>query len=254
MPRARRQRRRRSAAGYLLSRWVSHQSPGYLAEAFALSGEHRHARRHSVIAAAAACSPPAWPRLIPLLDLRRSAADAIYHSEGQRPATCSQDAGAAGCQPLALALLAPRASSTRWRPSMRARRERGARPGDRARRTRRVRRGARGRALGRAARRDSPTLAIALGGRARHDAALARAGRHRSGRAVRQRRARRRAQRPAQRHPRIRAQPTPRMRRSGSQNPGDNQATGQLRSQTTAAAASHAVQASRACERLPGGS
>ena len=74
VPRRRRQRRSGSAVGYLLSRWVFHQSTGYLAEAFALE------RRRRSSSPTRCCSRALGGVLVtclassvPLLDLRRGA-------------------------------------------------------------------------------------------------------------------------------------------------------------------------------------
>jgi putative ABC transport system permease protein len=69
--------------GYLLSRWVFHESTGYLTEAFALSGGTVVPTR-TVLAAALGGITVTWlASAFPLLDLRLSRArDAIYVQEG----------------------------------------------------------------------------------------------------------------------------------------------------------------------------
>jgi putative ABC transport system permease protein len=67
------------AVGYLLSRWVFHQSTGYLAEAFALSGGTVVPAGTVLIAAAGGVLATCMASALPLLDLRRGRpADAIY--------------------------------------------------------------------------------------------------------------------------------------------------------------------------------
>ena len=142
-----------------------------------------------------------WPRRVPLLDLRcgRAARRRSTCRSGRARQRARRAARSVGFALAALALLAARAASLYASapsyalaasvalalatvlavPIVFAVRARGraSRSADRAPRL--------------------STLALALGGAARHDAALGRAGRDRRGRAVRQRRARRRAQRPA---------------------------------------------------------
>jgi putative ABC transport system permease protein len=67
------------AAGYALSRWVFHQSTGYLAEAFTLSASTVVAARTVLLAGAGGVLVTWLASALPLADLRRGAApDAIY--------------------------------------------------------------------------------------------------------------------------------------------------------------------------------
>ena len=69
--------------GYLLSRWVFHQSTGYLTEAFALSGGTVVPARTVLLTAAGGVLATCLASAVPLLDLRRGRpADAIYVQGG----------------------------------------------------------------------------------------------------------------------------------------------------------------------------
>lgn len=69
--------------GYLLSRWVFHQSTGYLAEAFALSGGTVVAAGTVALAALGGVLVTLLASSVPLADLRRSRPiDTIYAEEG----------------------------------------------------------------------------------------------------------------------------------------------------------------------------
>ncbi|MGO8905547.1 MAG: FtsX-like permease family protein [Solirubrobacteraceae bacterium] len=69
--------------GYLLSRWVFHQSTGYLAEAFALSGGTVVPARTVLLTAAGGVLATCLASAVPLLDLRRGRPpDAIYVQGG----------------------------------------------------------------------------------------------------------------------------------------------------------------------------
>ncbi len=93
-------------AGYLLSRWVFHQSTGYLAEAFALSGKTLIGAGTVVLAALAGVFATCLASSLPLLDLRRGRpSDAIYVQEGL-PGNALTDAGQRWLGLAALALLA----------------------------------------------------------------------------------------------------------------------------------------------------
>jgi putative ABC transport system permease protein len=71
------------AGGYALSRWVLHQSSGYLAEAFAVSGGTVVPGSSVLIAAAGGILITCLASAVPLLDLRRRLPrDAIYMGEG----------------------------------------------------------------------------------------------------------------------------------------------------------------------------
>jgi putative ABC transport system permease protein len=71
------------AVGYVLSRWVFHQSTGYLAEAFALSGGTVVSAGTVLIAAVGGVLATCLASAVPLLDLRRQRpADAVYLQDG----------------------------------------------------------------------------------------------------------------------------------------------------------------------------
>jgi putative ABC transport system permease protein len=71
------------AGGYVLSRWVLHQSSGYLAEAFAIGGGTVVPASSVLIAAAGGIAITCLASAVPLLDLRRRLPrDAIYMGEG----------------------------------------------------------------------------------------------------------------------------------------------------------------------------
>ena len=72
------------AAGYVLSRWVFHQSTGYLAEAFALSGGTVVPAGTVLLAGLGGVLATCVASAVPLLDLRRERpADAVYLHGGQ---------------------------------------------------------------------------------------------------------------------------------------------------------------------------
>ena len=69
--------------GYVLSRWVLHQSTGYLAEAFALSGQTVLSAGTVALAALGGVLVTCLASSVPLADLRRSRPrDAIYFATG----------------------------------------------------------------------------------------------------------------------------------------------------------------------------
>ncbi len=71
------------AGGYVLSRWVLHQSSGYLAEAFAVSSGTVVPLASVLLAAAGGILITCLASAVPLLDLRRRLPrDAIYMGEG----------------------------------------------------------------------------------------------------------------------------------------------------------------------------
>ncbi len=71
------------AVGYLLSRWVFHQSTGYLREAFVVSGQTVIPMGTVLIAALGGVLVTCLASCVPLLDLRRGRArDAIYIHRG----------------------------------------------------------------------------------------------------------------------------------------------------------------------------
>ena len=72
------------AAGYVLSRWVFHQSTGYLAEAFTLSGGTVVSSGSALIAGLGGVAVTWLASSLPLLDLRRGRSpDAIYMQTGE---------------------------------------------------------------------------------------------------------------------------------------------------------------------------
>lgn len=72
------------AAGYVLSRWVFHQSTGYLAEAFTLSGGTVISAGSVLLAGLGGIAVTWLASALPLLDLRRGRSpDAIYMQAGE---------------------------------------------------------------------------------------------------------------------------------------------------------------------------
>jgi putative ABC transport system permease protein len=93
-------------AGYVLSRWVFHQSTGYLAEAFTLSGGTVVGLGSVLVAGLGGVFVTCLASALPLLDLRRGRApDAIYMHSGEPGNTLGRHARQA-LLALALALLA----------------------------------------------------------------------------------------------------------------------------------------------------
>jgi putative ABC transport system permease protein len=93
-------------AGYVLSRWVFHQSTGYLAEAFTLSGGTVVGFGSVLIAGLGGVFVTCLASALPLLDLRRGRTpDAIYMHSGEPGNTLGRRAQQA-LLALALALLA----------------------------------------------------------------------------------------------------------------------------------------------------
>ncbi len=94
------------AAGYVLSRWVFHQSTGYLAEAFTLSGGTVVSASSVLVAGLGGVAVTWLASSLPLLDLRRGRSpDAIYMQTGEPSNTLSRRAQLV-LLALALALLA----------------------------------------------------------------------------------------------------------------------------------------------------
>jgi putative ABC transport system permease protein len=91
--------------GYVLSRWVFHQSTGYLAEAFALSGGTVIGAGTVALAALAGVLVTCLASSVPLLDLRRSRPrDAVYTETGATGSVLA-DSGQRRLSLAALALL-----------------------------------------------------------------------------------------------------------------------------------------------------
>jgi putative ABC transport system permease protein len=81
------------AAGYALSRWVFHQSTGYLAEAFTLSGGTVISASSVLLAGLGGIAVTWLASALPLLDLRRGRSpDAIYLQAGEPGNTLSRRA------------------------------------------------------------------------------------------------------------------------------------------------------------------
>jgi putative ABC transport system permease protein len=81
------------AAGYALSRWVFHQSTGYLAEAFTLSAGTVISASSVLVAALGGVAVTWLASALPLLDLRRGRSpDAIYLQTGEPGNTLSRNA------------------------------------------------------------------------------------------------------------------------------------------------------------------
>jgi putative ABC transport system permease protein len=94
------------AAGYALSRWAFHQSTGYLAEAFTLSGGTVISASSVLLAGLGGIAVTWLASALPLLDLRRGRSpDAIYLQAGEPGNTLSRRAQTT-LFGLALALLA----------------------------------------------------------------------------------------------------------------------------------------------------
>jgi putative ABC transport system permease protein len=81
------------AVGYALSRWVFHQSTGYLAEAFTLSGGTVISASSVLLAGLGGIAVTWFASALPLLDLRRARSpDAIYLQTGEPGNTFSRRA------------------------------------------------------------------------------------------------------------------------------------------------------------------
>jgi putative ABC transport system permease protein len=81
------------AAGYALSRWVFHQSTGYLAEAFTLSGGTLISASSVLLAGLGGVAVTWFASALPLLDLRRGRSpDTIYLQGGEPGNTLSRRA------------------------------------------------------------------------------------------------------------------------------------------------------------------
>jgi putative ABC transport system permease protein len=106
------------AVGYVLSRWVFHQSTGYLAEAFALSGGTVVPAGTVLLAGVGGVLATCVASAVPLLDLRRERpADAVYLHEGQ-PGNLLTGRGRRRLSAAALALLALASALYALAPSM----------------------------------------------------------------------------------------------------------------------------------------
>ncbi|HTC71812.1 MAG TPA: ABC transporter permease [Solirubrobacteraceae bacterium] len=106
------------AVGYVLSRWVFHESTGYLAEAFALSGGTVVPAGTVLLAGVGGVLATCVASAVPLLDLRRERpADAVYLHEGQ-PGNLLTGRGRRRLSAAALALLALASALYALAPSM----------------------------------------------------------------------------------------------------------------------------------------